>query len=1060
MEKLTKEVLAELNNAWLTKYLDHEPDYNPLDILRTDDNDEFEKKFTWLLMQPDYFSFLCKHIFNVSILPFQGVILSELWQRKFPMLIASRGAGKSFLLALYSLMRAFLIPNRKVIIAGAAFRQSRFVHEYMETIWKNAPVLRDLCDSDSGAFKSPDMCRMIINGSTVTSIPIGTGEKIRGYRCNDLITEEFACLTSDSIIQTDIGLITISNYLKGDAYALLNKDHELEVPDKIFKTPKVDVYRVITQNGYSFKCSAIHQVMSSDGWKLAKDLTDKDHLVLDMNDYFPEKNVSHEGVVLDEKLAWLIGILISEGCVTNRNNIQITNTDKELIDKILLDYSELTWGITEKEPYVDKRGFDCKRSWSLLYSNTEYRTMLSKFGVVQEIAINKTIPIGILQSPRSVILSFLSGLFEGDGSCFYYTHKGKKHIGVSYYTGSKQLAEEIHVLLLKFGIVCSNTKRQTNALSHRRGHMVAIRGKNAFKLFNLLKILKWKDKFDTAFFHCKKPYIRKVTKKTTRYYLSTSILNKNKHLGSFSSEEEAIKTFNNYLDSEPKSLLVKSVELLPEQEHLYDFHMPQTHSFIANGFVQHNSHSREIFETVLAGFGNVSSLPVDVVRRIAAEEEARNRGIDISLLGGDGLATLGNQIVLCGTAIYDFNHFADYWKKWKKIINSKGIAKNLRDIFPDGIPENFKWSDYSVIRLPYDALPKGFLDDGNIARSKASVHSGIFEMEMGTVFSKDSKGFFKRSLIESCVANENNNLMMPSGPVVFDAMIKGNSSKRYIIGVDPASEIDNFCIVVIELNEDHRRVVHCWTTTRETHSERVRMGLTTEDNFYSYCARRIRELMRAFPTERIMLDSQGGGIAVNEALHETSNLLPGEVLIWPVIDEDKEKPTDDEVGLHLVELVNFADAKWTSEANHGLRKDFEDKVLLFPKFDPVILGLAAEEDKANNKLYDTLEDCVMELEEMKTELSLIEISKTPNGRDRWDTPEFKVGANKKKKLRKDRYSSLLMANMGARNYTVKGDPIFQSYGGFSHTSVGKKAKMEYVGPQWFIQGIKDVYDGY
>lgn len=664
MEKLTKEVLAELNNAWLTKYLDHEPDYNPLDILRTDDNDEFEKKFTWLLMQPDYFSFLCKHIFNVTILPFQGVILSELWQRKFPMLIASRGAGKSFLLALYSLMRAFLIPNRKVIIAGAAFRQSRFVHEYMEIIWKNAPVLRDLCDSDSGAFKSPDMCRMILNGSTVTSIPIGTGEKIRGYRCNDLITEEFA------------------------------------------------------------------------------------------------------------------------------------------------------------------------------------------------------------------------------------------------------------------------------------------------------------------------------------------------------------------------------------------------------------SHSREIFETVLAGFGNVSSLPVDVVRRMAAEEEARNRGIDVSLLGGDGIATLGNQIVLCGTAIYDFNHFADYWKKWKKIINSKGIAKNLRDIFPDGIPENFKWSDYSVIRLPYDVLPKGFLDDGNIARSKASVHSGIFEMEMGCIFSKDSKGFFKRSLIESCVANENNNLMMPSGPVVFDAMIKGNSSKRYIIGVDPASEIDNFCIVVIELNEDHRRVVHCWTTTRETHSERVRTGLTTEDNFYSYCARRIRELMRAFPTERIMLDSQGGGIAVNEALHETSNLLPGEVLIWPVIDEDKEKPTDDEVGLHLVELVNFADAKWTSEANHGLRKDFEDKVLLFPKFDPVILGLAAEEDKVNNKLYDTLEDCVMELEEMKMELSLIEISKTPNGRDRWDTPEFKVGANKKKKLRKDRYSSLLMANMGARNYTVKGDPIFQSYGGFSHTSVGKKAKMEYVGPQWFTQGIKDVYEGY
>ena len=43
MEKLTKEVLAELNNAYLTKYITQEPAYNPLDILRTEDNTEFEK---------------------------------------------------------------------------------------------------------------------------------------------------------------------------------------------------------------------------------------------------------------------------------------------------------------------------------------------------------------------------------------------------------------------------------------------------------------------------------------------------------------------------------------------------------------------------------------------------------------------------------------------------------------------------------------------------------------------------------------------------------------------------------------------------------------------------------------------------------------------------------------------------------------------------------------------------------------------------------------------------------------------------------------------------------
>ncbi len=662
MEKLTKQVLRELNEAYLTKYVKQEPAYNPLDILRTDDNLEFEKKIAWLLSQPEYFAFLCKHILNVDILPFQNVVLQELWVRKYPMLIGSRGSSKSFMLALYSLMRALIMPNRRILVAGAAFRQSKFIHEYMETIWKNAPVLRDLVDQDSGPTRSPDMCRFTINGSTITCIPIGTGEKIRGYRCQDLLIEEFS------------------------------------------------------------------------------------------------------------------------------------------------------------------------------------------------------------------------------------------------------------------------------------------------------------------------------------------------------------------------------------------------------------SHSREIFETVIAGFGNVSAAPADVVRRIASEEMARERGIDLSQLGASDLA-MGNQIILCGTAFYDFNHFADYWRKYKQIINSKGDPRRIREIFPEGVPDGFNWRDYSVIRIPYEVLPKGFMDEGNVARSKASVHSGIFQMEWCAIFVTDSNGFFKRSLIESCVTNEHNEVSLPSGPVVFDAMLKGSPSGRYIMAIDPASEIDNFCIVILELHKDHRRIVHCWTTTRQSHSERVKLGLTTEDNFYSYAARKIRELMRAFQIERIMMDSQGGGIAVNEALHETSNLHPGELPFWPVIDEDKEKPTDDEAGLHIIELVNFAKAEWTSEANHGMRKDLEDKILLFPKFDPIVLGLAAEQDKVNNKLYDTLEDCVMEIEEMKNELVLIEITKTPNGRDRWDTPDIKVGANKKKKMRKDRYSALLMANMGARNFSLSGPAAYESYGGFSSGVVGKRAKLAYIAPLWF-KGAEDAYGGY
>ena len=56
-----------------------------------------------------------------------------------------------------------------------------------------------------------------------------------------------------------------------------------------------------------------------------------------------------------------------------------------------------------------------------------------------------------------------------------------------------------------------------------------------------------------------------------------------------------------------------------------------------------------------------------------------------------------------------------------------------------------------------------------------------------------------------------------------------------------------------------------------------------------------------------------------------------------------------------------------------------------------------------------------EIEELKNELSTITISETSTGKEHFDTPEKKTAGMKKGRLKKDRYSALLMANMIARN---------------------------------------------
>lgn len=471
----------------------------------------------------------------------------------------------------------------------------------------------------------------------------------------------------------------------------------------------------------------------------------------------------------------------------------------------------------------------------------------------------------------------------------------------------------------------------------------------------------------------------------------------------------------------------------------------------------------DIFETVVRGFTAVSAKPVDNVKAAARRKQLKESGLwtpDKERLYGNRRV---NQVIISGTADYDFKHYAQYWRRYCQIIRSKGRPEKLKEIFgSDEIPEHFNHEDFSVMRIPYKLIPEGFMDDKQVAQAKATVHSGIYQMEYGACFTTDSDGFFRRSLIEKCVTN--NPVRTATGEVQFDVQVEGNHGYEYVFGVDPASEKDNFSIVILEMREDHNRVVYTWTTTRKDFQQRKRSGLTDVADFYGFCARKIRNLMKVFPTQHIGLDAQGGGIAVMEALHDPAKLMPGERLLWPIIDEEKDQITDDETGDHYIHMIQFANSKWTEDANHGLRKDMEDKALLFPRFDGISLAFATEHDQymakeCETSMYDSMEDCIMEIEELKRELCTITHTRTGTGvnsRDRWDTPETIEPNGRKGRLRKDRYSSLIIANSIARSLQRSAGPVrFGVVGGFSKMLAGNRPDSNqsiYAGaPAWMKQ---------
>lgn len=428
--------------------------------------------------------------------------------------------------------------------------------------------------------------------------------------------------------------------------------------------------------------------------------------------------------------------------------------------------------------------------------------------------------------------------------------------------------------------------------------------------------------------------------------------------------------------------------------------------------------SRTIFEEVMSGFLSVSADNIAQMQQNAFVKT--KKGLGLTLYNDDkDSGIIQNQLILSGTAYYKHNHFYEYFKKWSEIILSKGDFDVAKQYLPEGSEkEDFNWKDYSIMRFPVELIQSGHMDMSQVNRIKVSVNKDIYLREFAACFSDDSDGFYKRSLINFCTISKDNKIIKDGEEIMFSPSIYGKMNKKHVFGVDPAYQGDNFAIVILEINGSHRRVVHCWTTQASDHKQRLKDKIITENNYYQYCVRKIRDLMKRFPCAYIALDKGGGGTAIIEVFADTSILKDGEEAILPIIDPlDDPKDTDFIQGEHILHVIKPT-AEWNTEANHSLKKDMETRDIIFPFHDMISYIEAEFYDQSMGEsgiLYDTLEDCLSEIDELKNELSTITISETSSGKEHFDTPDKKTAAMKKGRLRKDRYSALLMANMIARN---------------------------------------------
>lgn len=307
-----------------------------------------------------------------------------------------------------------------------------------------------------------------------------------------------------------------------------------------------------------------------------------------------------------------------------------------------------------------------------------------------------------------------------------------------------------------------------------------------------------------------------------------------------------------------------------------------------------------------------------------------------------------NQIVMASTAYYQFNHL------YKEYLIFK-------DEIANGNPE------YNLQEFTYKDTPN-HIDMNMLEEYKKKMPRSLFLMEYENVFLADGDGYFPPSLLASAQT--------------FSCPLEdtGVGGAEYVLGIDPATEADNFALAVVKVSGDANKLVKIKTIHRGSIQKLV-------DEIRWHCDN--------FNVVRICMDEGGGGYAIRDLLAEDYYIINKDgsrVDKEPILMRDISKPKSypSRRGRRILDMVYFS-SKEVHNMNVSLLADLENGGLVIPN--PPLSGNFKEE-----KMYD-------EIDKFISEITKVTIKPNSTSYLSFDVPQGE---------KKDRYSATLLAAKAAR----------------------------------------------
>ena len=448
------------------------------------------------------------------------------------------------------------------------------------------------------------------------SVDIALGGGIPMGRIVEIVGMESSgkCLTKDSYILTKEGYKTIEQIFNSQglgcfcsnkqieiAYPLINKNNEVENTTHFTFNGKRPVFEIKTHSGFIHKCTFKHPLLclSDSGnlvWKWSSEIKEGDYLVsIKNNNNFGTKYMS-------EDYCYMIGLFIADGSL-QENRICITNDDigvKNFIENTIPDLIEVSY-IT----YLKN-----KSSLSVDYhfsSKEKINTFYKKSNLFKCISKEKYIPEEFMELNENSMSHFLCGYLDSEG--YFCDHE------LEVCSASHKLLYQIKLILSQFSINSTLTEKTANNYPNNDYWRLLVSGDDYIRYIETIGRYSKSPKQINKMKNVKKGKrsllnIPNIYYKIKDLYLSSN--NRNVLLGSVLADIEQkgincsyinLKKFldncdendlNTSLYAQLKELLNYSFEKVKyckqiEDEATFDFAMGKTHTFIADGCINHNT---------------------------------------------------------------------------------------------------------------------------------------------------------------------------------------------------------------------------------------------------------------------------------------------------------------------------------------------------------------------------------------------------------------------------------------------------------------------------------------